>query len=188
SEPILLALCPTGWGRDEDVDLLIPAAESAAAELPAGARPILLLVSGAGEGRESFEERARRFRAANVAIRTTFVSGDAYPLLVHGADVGVSLHRPVLGLDPPMKVADLLGGGVPVLELRDGPAPESLVVDGRNGAVFRNAAELAAFLVRFASGPEALEALREGARGSARPSFREAWIAEAAPLLLPETA
>ncbi|HET7453545.1 MAG TPA: glycosyltransferase, partial [Thermoanaerobaculia bacterium] len=39
SEPFLLALFPTGWGRDEDVDLLLPAAESAAAQLPAGARP-----------------------------------------------------------------------------------------------------------------------------------------------------
>jgi len=188
AEPLLLALCPTSWGRDEELDRLIPAAERAAAELSADARPILLLASGDGDGREAFEARSRSLPASRIAVRTTFVPGDAYPLLVRSADVGVSLHRPALGLDPPMKVADLLGAGVPVLELRGGAAPASLVVDGRNGEVFGDTAGLAAALVRLASDPRALAGLRAGAQESGRPSFREAWLAEAAPLLLRKTA
>jgi beta-1,4-mannosyltransferase len=184
AEPVLLALSPTSWGRDEDLDQLLAAAGTLASTLPAAARPVLLLASGDGEGRRGFEAKAASIRDSRAAVRTTFVSSDQYPLLVRSADVGISLHRPAAGLDPPMKVADLLGGGVPVLELRDGRTPESLIVDGRNGLAFRGPADLAGALARLASDPASLAALAEGARKSGYPSFGRAWASEAAPVLL----
>jgi beta-1,4-mannosyltransferase len=182
-EPLLLALSPTSWGRDEDLGLLLTAAPLVASSLPPSARPVLLLASGEGEGRPAFEARSAT-PLRRVAIRTTFVPGDVYPLLVRSADAGISLHKPALGLDPPMKVADLLGGGVPVLELRAGPAPASLVVAGKNGLAFRGPADLAEALVRLASDPAALAELRAGAGASEDLSFRQAWAAEVAPVLL----
>jgi beta-1,4-mannosyltransferase len=183
-EPLLLALSPTSWGRDEDLGLLLTAAPLVASSLPPSARPVLLLASGEGEGRPAFEARSVTRPLSRVAIRTTFVPGDVYPLLVRSADAGISLHKPALGLDPPMKVADLLGSGVPVLELRAGPAPASLVVAGRNGLAFRGPADLAEALVRLASDPAALAALSAGAGASEDLSFRQAWAAEVAPVLL----
>ncbi len=182
-EPLLIALSPTSWGRDEDLDLLRTAAPIVDSSLPPSARPVVLLASGEGEGRSAFERRSATQSLRRVAIRTTFVPGDVYPLLVRSADVGISVHEPALGLDPPMKVADLLGGGVPVLELRAGPGPASLVVAGTNGLVFRDAADLAGALVRLASDPGALAVLRAGAGASEDLSFRRAWSAEVAPAL-----
>ena len=187
-EPLLLALSPTSWGRDEDLFQLLAAVPLVEAALPREARPVLLIASGSGEGREAFEERARTLPPGRVAVRTVCVPGDDYPLLVRSADAGISLHRPAAGLDPPMKVADLLGGGAPVLELDAGPAPSSLVVPGRNGLRFADAAGLAAQLSRLASHADLLRALREGAAGSLRPGFAAAWRAEAAPLLLGRSA
>ena len=183
-EPLLLALSPTSWGRDEDLDQLLAAAEILAVILPGPARPILLLASGDGEGRRAFEARAGSIRASRVAVRTIFVPGDAYCLLVRSADVGISLHRPSAGLDPPMKIADLLGAGIPVLELRGGPRPSSLVVPGENGLAFHGPAELAGALAELASNHATLAALAEGARRSGRPSFGRAWASEVAPVLL----
>jgi len=184
AEPLLLALSPTSWGRDEDLDQLLAAAEILASTLPASARPVLLLASGDGERRRGFEARAAAIPDSRAAIRTTFVSGDRYPLLVRSADMGISLHRPAAGLDPAMKIADLLGGGVPVLELRNGPAPESLIDDGKNGIVFHGPADLADALSRLASDPAELADLRANARESREPGFAAAWAADAAPVLL----
>ena len=184
-EPFLLALSPTSWGRDEDLDQLLAAAPIVASLLAPSDLPVLLLASGEGEGRAAFEARSTILRQ-RVAVRTTFVPGDAYPLLVRSADVGISLHKPALGLDPPMKVADFIAGGVPVLELHGGPAPPSLVVVGKNGNVFRDPAGLAGSLVRLASDPAALAALRAEAEAEAsrHPSFGQVWAAEVAPILL----
>lgn len=186
-EPPLVALSPTSWGRDEELDLLLGTARALEERAPSG-RPVLLLVSGEGEGRRSFEERASdieaRIGSRRVALRTTFVAGDDYPLLVSAADVGISLHRPAAGLDPPMKVADLLGAGVPVLERRGGPAPGSLVVPGFNGLTFADAASLATCLALLVCEEERLAALRRGAAATRSPSFGEAWRLEAGPVLL----
>ena len=183
-EPLLLALSPTSWGLDEELPLLLDVARILPRTLPAGARPVLLLASGSGEGRAAFEERAAALTPGRVAVRTVCVPGDDYPALVRSADAGISLHRPSAGLDPPMKVADLLGGGVPVLELEAGAAPRGLVVPGRNGLSFRDATALSAHLARLSGETDLLAALRSGAEGSRRPGFSEGWLAEAAPLLL----
>jgi beta-1,4-mannosyltransferase len=159
-----------------------PSADGGAARIvpSRSARPVLLLASGEGEGRPAFEARSATL-LRRVAIRTTFVPGDVYPLLVRSADAGISLHKPALGLDPPMKVADLLGSGVPVLELRAGPAPASLVVAGRNGLAevrrMRRGARQARSIPPF-------RALSAGAGASEDLSFRQAWAAEVAPVLL----
>jgi beta-1,4-mannosyltransferase len=186
-EPLLLALSPTSWGLDEELALLLDAAKLLPAALPADARPVLLLASGSGEGRAAFEERAAKLPPGLVAVRTACVPGDEYPFLVRSADVGISLHHPAAGLDPPMKTADLLGGGVPVLELAVGPGPQSLVVPGRNGLSFPDSPGLAILLARLASDPEFLAELRAGAAASRTPGFTETWRAEAAPLLLAGT-
>jgi beta-1,4-mannosyltransferase len=182
---------PTSWTADEDFDLLLDAAarwdarsRAAGASLP----PLAVVVTGDGPRRAEYERRFAALRLERVHLRTLWLPPADYPRFVGAADVGLSLHRSASGLDLPMKVADLLGAGLPVVAYDYGPCLAELVRDGEDALLFRTGAELAACLARLLDGFPAATPLRDRLRAAAARAGRErwpaAWAAAARPLLL----
>jgi len=187
-----LLVSPTSFTPDEDLDMLIDAAdliEAQRAVLPRGFPPLLMLASGAGQGRGDFEARAAaRPRDALVKVRTAWVEADDYPALLAAADAGVCTHRSSSGFDLPMKVADMFGAGVPVIAVGY-PALAERVRDGENGVLFADAAGLArTWRTLFApgAGPAMLARLRAASAAAGQERWLEGWRKEAAPVLFRE--
>lgn len=190
-------VCPTSWTEDEDFDLAIEAvgwleerirgweAAGSGRRFP----DLVILVSGDGQRRAEFERRFAGLQARRVQLRARWLEPDDYPRVVGSADLGLCLHRSSSGLDIPMKVADLFGAGVPVCALDYGACLAERVRHGDNGLLFSNARQLADVLFdlfeTFPSNQSSLDRLRTGARRSARPTWEEAWIKDARPVLLP---
>ncbi|HVB39011.1 MAG TPA: glycosyltransferase, partial [Vicinamibacterales bacterium] len=124
-----LALSPTGFTRDEDLDLILAAADDLEARWreagPAGG--LVIAVSGEGPGRKAFERRLEARTGRRVWVVPTWVAAEEYPSLVASADVGVCVHRSSSCVDLPMKIADLFGSGVPVCALDYGDALREMV-------------------------------------------------------------
>ncbi len=190
-------VCPTSWTEDEDFDLIVDAVprleerirgwEAAA---PGRRFPdLVILVTGDGSRRAEFERRFAGLPARRVQLRARWLEPDDYPRVVGSADVGLCLHRSSSGLDIPMKVADLFGAGVPVVALDYGACLAERVRHGDNGLLFSTAVQLADVLFdlfeSFPQNQQLLDRLRNGARKSARPTWEEAWIRDAKPILLP---
>ncbi len=187
-----VVLSPTSWTRDEDLDLMLDAADHLETvwcdQGPADG--LVIVISGEGAGRAAFEARIERRTARRVHLVTTWVTPEEYPALVASADAGISLHRSSSGLDLPMKVCDLLGAGVPVCALDYGPTLREMLEPDRNALLFRDARELACCLdALFRTWPEGSalwQRLRAGARQtSAGPRWIEGWQREARATILP---
>ncbi len=184
-----LVVSPTSFTADEDLDLLIDAAdviEGQRAALPRGFPRLLVLATGGGPGRAAFEARAAaRPRDAVVVVRTAWVEADDYPALLASADAGVCAHRSSSGLDLPMKVADMFGAGLPVIALAY-PALAERVRDRDSGMVFADAAGLArTWKTLFApAGAQTLAALRRASAAAGQDQWLDGWKTEAAPALI----
>ena len=184
-----LLVSPTSFTGDEDLHLLIDAAdtlEGVRGALPRGFPRLLVVATGAGEGRADFDARAAaRPRDALVTVRTAWVEPDDYPALLASADAGVCTHRSSSGFDLPMKVADMFGAGLPVIALAY-PALAERVRDGQTGLLFRDAASLArTWKTLVAPGGEAtLAALRRASAAAGQERWLEGWNLEAAPTLM----
>lgn len=146
----LVAVCPAGWTRDEDIALML----DALALLPPDSLEVHL--TGDGSLRASFDTRIDSLRAQGWEIHAGFLPEPAYRALLCRADIGLSLHRSSSGVDLAMKVVDLFAAAVPVCAYDYGPAVREQVRPGENGLLFRTAAELAALL----ADREALSRLR----------------------------
>ena len=156
--PTLVA-SSTSWSADEDFDLLL---DALVAYDKANTRRLVVIVTGKGELRRRFEERYATLNLQNVRVATAWLSTKDYCCLLACADVGVSLHASTSGLDLPMKVVDMFGVGLPVLQLRF-PCVAELVEDGVNGVLFEDAASLARELAKVSGRGDALQTLRAGA-------------------------
>lgn len=187
---LALVVSPTSWTSDEDFDLLLEAARDLDARLGAvaGAPDVLVVVTGRGPLRARYEAVMAGLALEHVHLRTRWLAPDVYPRFLAAADLGLSVHRSTSGVDLPMKVADLLGAGVPVCALDYGPCLAELVHDGRNGRLFRTAGELAARLADLLEGFPAetapLAALRRTLAAEAGDDWQAHWRAAAAPVLL----
>lgn len=118
-------VAPTSWNGDDDFQALIDALtwydERAGADLPS----LSVLITGTGPLRAAFDADVRRHRWQRVFVRTAWLEPDEYPSMLAAADVGLSLHATVAGVDPPIKLVDMLGAGLP-----------SCVLDANGAAAF----------------------------------------------------
>jgi len=186
--PFFLVVAPTGWTLDEDVDLLIDAAVRLDAVLSAAAAgpDVVIVATGLGPLREPWERRTATLSLRRVRLCARWLPAAQYPAFLAAADVGVSLHRSASGVDLPMKIADLLGAGVPVCALAYAPCLAEMLRDGETGLFFDTADGLAAHLGTLAADPDGLvTTLRHNVVAGARERWTDGWNRTARPVLLP---
>ena len=136
----------TSWTPDEDFGLLLEALLTLDNKIKTDATDarlrVLVVVTGKGPERSTYEVRISQLKLEFVAIATLWLEASDYPKLLACADVGVSLHTSTSGLDLPMKILDLFGCEVPVLA-HDFTCLNELVKDRVNGRIFSTSNELA---------------------------------------------
>ncbi|HEX9444938.1 MAG TPA: glycosyltransferase [Candidatus Binatia bacterium] len=181
-----LLVSSTSWTPDENFDLLLDAlarCDRAVRERARGEKSprfprLLVLLSGEGPLRRAYEERIARLDLERVLIRTLWLSPEDYPLLLRAADLGLCLHGSSSGLDLPMKVADMLGSGLPVCAL-EYPCLAEVLRDGENGRLFSSSEQLAGELLDlfedFPNRTPVLDRLRENILASAGPRWADEW-------------
>lgn len=177
----LLAVCPTSWTADEDVDLLLDALELR--EGGGSAVPLEVVITGKGPRKGEGEARIARLRLEKSRVRTAFLSPEDYRGLLRAADVGISLHRSASGVDLPMKIVDLFSERTPAVAFDYGPALGEQVEEGETGWGFQTAAELALLLDRLAENPGAITDARAAIERRWTESWTEAWRLRLGPLL-----
>jgi len=187
-----LVVSPSSWTADEDFELLLDAAARCDRLLveqagePARRTPLLILLTGKGPLRATYEERMQRLPLRIIQLRTSWLSPEEYPLLLAAADLGLCLHRSASGVDLPMKVADMFGAGLPVCALDYGPCLAERVQHDRNGLLFSSAEELAGQLFElfrdFPNDTSCLDRLRSNVM-SERKTWEEGWRQDVLPLL-----
>lgn len=186
--PFFLVVVPTGWTLDEDMNLLIDAGVRLDAMLSAiAAGPdVVIVATGRGPLRERWERRVAAVALRRVHLSARWLPAAEYPVFLAAADVGVSLHRSASGADLPMKIADLLGAGVPVCALAYGPCLAEMLRDGETGLLFDTADELAAHLGTLVADPDGLlTTLRRNVVANSRERWTDGWNRTARPMLLP---
>jgi len=86
-----------------------------------------------------------------------------------------------------MKLADMLGSGLPVLAVDYGPCLREQLRDGENGFVFSTAAELAEKIFDlfkdFPASAPALDRVRQNIAAAAVPRWDDEWEARAWPAI-----
>jgi beta-1,4-mannosyltransferase len=181
--PELLAVAPTSFTLDEDLDLLTRAALRLDERLAAvgSGRGVLIVATGRGPGRSRLERDWEGRRWRRVRLRAAWLEGEEYPRLLAAADVGLSLHRSSSGADFPMKLLDMRGAGLPACALRFEHLLENFE-PRQHGWIFEDEQGLAARLEALALDPAPLAALRSQAAPAE--SWEDAWRREAAPVIL----
>jgi beta-1,4-mannosyltransferase len=189
SQAPALVVAPTSWTADEDFDLLLEAARRCDQTITRASGPfpdIVIVATGMGPLRPQYEERMRALVLRRVHLRTLWLSAEDYPPFLGSADLGLCLHRSASGLDLPMKVADLLGAGLPVCALDYGPTLREILRPDQNGLLFSSAADLAAQLEAlfrgFPDDAPLLERLRQNVQQSRAECWTDGWSAVARPL------
>jgi beta-1,4-mannosyltransferase len=188
-----LIVYPTSWTADEDFPLLLEAAIKCDTmisrhDLCDADHPfahLVIVITGQGPLHDRYQEEIARLGLKKVHLRTLWLAPEDYPLMLGAADLGLCCHRSASGFDLPMKIADLMGAGVPVLALNYGACLAEQVHNGENGLLFENADELAHQLYRLFDGfPAApiLNKLRDNVRHLRPMRWCEGWQAEAAPV------
>ena len=175
SDPVI-AICPSGWTADEDLELLLDALESV------GTSRFEFHLTGDGPRRRELQPRIERLRRKGLKIHTGYLSDRDYRRLVARATIGLSLHRSSSGLDLPMKIVDLFSAGVPVSALDYSRTLREQVSDGETGLLFRTAAELTQILSQIEQNPGLLNAMRERIRARWTTTWTEEWRRVAGPV------
>lgn len=121
SRPALI-VSSTSWTADEDFSILLQALDAydtAADEVSSNLPKVIMLITGKGPLKQSFEEdvakREKQWKYAR--CKTAWLESENYPKLLQAADLGISLHSSSSGLDFPMKIVDMHGAGLRVLAL-----------------------------------------------------------------------
>jgi beta-1,4-mannosyltransferase len=188
-----LIVYPTSWTADEDYGLLLEAAIKCDEKISrhdqnAPQRPfphVLIAITGRGPLREHYEKEIARLGLKKVHLRTLWLSPEDYPLMLGAADLGLCCHRSSSGFDLPMKIADMMGAGLPVLALNYGGCLAEQVRDGETGLLFADAEQLATQLYEiFREYPAAprLKRLRDNVQSLRPMRWAEGWKLEAGPI------
>ena len=105
------------------------------------------------------------------------------------ADLGLCLHQSSSGLDLPMKLADLRGGGVPAAVYDYAPVVGEVMTTGCEGVTFRDPGDLANLLINVANRsalPDSpIEKSRAWIAAHAPERWQAQWDASARAVLLP---
>jgi beta-1,4-mannosyltransferase len=184
-----LAICPTSWGADEDMDLLLEGLQRWDSQ--AGATPgtqLMVLITGRGALRAEVEQRLSHLSWRRVILRTAFFDPADYRELLRAAHMGFSLHRSSSGVDLPMKIIDLFGARTPALVLDYGPCLREQIQPGRTALTFLDSHEFALrmdeLLQGFPDHPRLLERMQREIEMAASETWGEAWRRDAAPVFL----
>ena len=182
-----LAVCPTSWSSDEDMDLLLRGLErwdSQATQRPS--LRLMVLITGRGPLREEFEKRISRVEWRRVIPHTAFLDPADYRELLRAAHIGFSLHRSSSGADLPMKIMDLFGARTPASVLDYGPCLAEQIQPGRTAVTFRDADEFARrvdeLLQGFPDDLQFLERMQRSIEASLTETWLETWQRDAAPV------
>jgi beta-1,4-mannosyltransferase len=183
-----LAICPTSWTADEDMDLLLEGLQrwdSQASTAPL--QKLVVLITGRGPLRESFEQRLSALKWRRVILHIAFLDPDDYRSLLRAAHLGFSMHRSSSGVDLPMKIMDLFGARTPACVLDYGPCLAEQIQLGLTALTFRDSRELAGrideLLQGFPDHPEILDRMQRNIEASFPETWQQAWQREAAPLM-----
>jgi beta-1,4-mannosyltransferase len=182
-----LAVCPTSWTADEDMDLLLEGLKRWDAQAP---NPplfqLMVLITGRGPLRSEFEQRLSNTSWHRVIPCTAFLDPADYRELLRTAHFGLSLHRSSSGVDLPMKIVDLFGARTPAVVLDYGPCLAEQVEPGRTALLFRNSVEFAQRIDELLQGfPNDLQFLEHMQRNIERvfpETWFQSWKRDAAPV------
>lgn len=185
-ESYKILVSSTSFTPDEDFGILLDALKeydekSEAAKLP----PVLLIVTGKGPLKKQMLERVKDLKfLSRLIVRLAWLSLEDYPIILSLADLGLSLHTSLSGIDLPMKIVDFFGVGVPVVTLNF-PAIGELVTDGVNGLITKSGKDLAVkesdemhrLITEALGNPELLAKLKQGALLESENRWKENWSA-----------
>jgi beta-1,4-mannosyltransferase len=182
-----LAVCPTSWGDDEDMHLLLEGLKRWDAQAPPS--PLLrlmVLITGRGPLRVEFEQRLSQLSWRRVILRTAFFDPADYRELLRTSHIGFSLHRSSSGVDLPMKIMDLFGARTPASVLDYGPCLAEQIQPGQTALTFRDSQEFAQrideLLEGFPDDPQILERMQRNIEASFPETWLQAWQRDAAPM------
>jgi len=188
SNRLPIVVCPTSWSPDEDFDLLLEALERAERQLKSDAPMLIVILTGRGPLRDTFEARLARRSLKAIVVKTLWLEPADYPVMIGLADLGLCLHQSSSGLDLPMKLADLRGAGVPVAVYDYAPVLGEVMTTGQQGVLFRDPGDLANVLVSVARGSTPADASLAKSRAWLAQNPAERWDAQwdksARPVLL----
>ncbi len=188
-----LIVYPTSWTADEDFELLLEAAARCDAMIGERDRRdadhpythLLIVITGQGPLRDRYLKEIAGLSLTKVHLRALWLVPQDYPLMLSAADLGLCCHLSSSGFDLPMKIADLMGAGAPVLALNYGACLAEQVRDGENGLLFDSADQLAGQIYELFDGFPAsprLDKLRDNVQRLPLMRWSEGWNAAAAPI------
>ncbi|KAJ7171812.1 mannosyltransferase [Mycena crocata] len=141
-----LLVSSTSWTPDEDFSILLAALGEydARAAVSKKLPKLLVILTGKGPLRDMYMKEVGELQKKWKRVRcvSMWLEAEDYPVLLGAADLGICLHASSSSLDLPMKVVDMFGCGLPVCALSFSCLDE-LVKDGKNGLIFKDAAQLA---------------------------------------------
>ena len=185
-----LAVCPTSWGADEDMHLLLEGLERWDSQASPSTLPrLMVLITGRGPLRAEFEQRLAQISWRRVIPRTAFFDPADYRELLRAAHIGFSLHRSSSGVDLPMKIMDLFGARTPASVLDYGPCLAEQIQSGHTAVTFRDSHEFAQrideLLHGFPDHLQLLERMQRNIEMSFPETWLQAWQRDAAPVFQP---
>lgn len=170
----------TSFTPDEDFEILLSALKKYD-EDNKGTPPIFLIVTGKGPMKQKFLDRVEALQfLKKVIIRSAWLSSEDYPVILSLADLAVSLHTSLSGIDLPMKIVDFFGVGVPVVTLNF-PAIGELVKDKVNGLITHasekssETQEMCKLITEVMGDPRLLSTLKQGALEESKNRWNSNW-------------